>query len=297
MINQYFCLWGFLFSLLVSQASAAVQPVALQFAADAPVHQTYELQISVQQKPEGKLLETKMRQLLEYELSISEHAGEGIGVKPPFDLKIVLQRCRVEVEGGEEPVIYDTADEEQVDRHPVVAQLRRAMFRPMIMRFNENYERIGNVQGLGRVLNEMPGLRSFINEQVFEALFDQHFVLAGRQLRVGEKVERLISVGQQDEANIPLIIEVQTANYKHVQMASIGSANQHEIPVNGEVGGGKFVVTGTSKGTGQWTQRHALIAQMDLQQEYKGTYEKGDIQWPVTIHTTHSVRSQRASAY
>lgn len=273
---------------------SAEKKAQLQYQPNLPVHLTSLLTLDFSQSLPGLSFTTKGKQTLEADLTLS-HGKERVSViQPPFNLSVLLKGLRMDVQANDEKFSFDSSVR---TGSAYVNQLAELINRPIELSIGDEFLITHENPLLKKTIQSLPILQEIPIEGFLEELLFPLFAVAGKELLVGQVIER--NFNGWGLASLPqkMVYTITEIDDYHVFATVEGEIKKHLFELQGKVetdeeeaSSVKASLSGVVKGNVKWNRDNALLHSLVLEYSYVARFQLAEWEW--LMHITLKLDNQ-----
>ncbi len=283
----------FLFSSAVLMGGRSTH---LQYLPGQPVNLNSVLTLDITQSLPGLSLSTKGKQSFLAELTISqEQAGMAIS-QPPFDLNFHLKGIKIGLQANEQELVFDSSE---MGSSLYLSQLSKLIDKPLHLRFKENFQLDRNAFDFKKTLEEFPIFQEINPVNLLDELFSHLFGAAGRQLKVGDVIER--DFGERMISSLPTKVTytITEIDDYHVYAEISGDIEKRKFDLQSLVqledkvmGTVSATLSGTLLGKIKWNRDNAMLYHLTLDYSYAARLQLAQWEWLMNVNLNLNNQTQ-----
>lgn len=278
----------------ISSVYAAEKTAYLQYQPNLPVHLTSTLTLDLSQSLPGLSLSTKGKQILEADLTLSQEK-EGLPVlQPPFNVAFLLKGICLDMEANGERFSFNSTEREG---SVYSNQLSELMNHPIVLQFGAGFVLNHQNESLKKMMRGLPLLQEIPLEGFLEELLSPLFAGAGRQLVIGQVIERELfpnnfssglGINHGDTPSLPrkVVYTITDIDDYHVFGALRGEIKKHFFELKGKMFSEEkdtvpitASLSGVVEGSVKWNRDNALLHSLQLEYSYVARFQWAEWEW------------------
>ena len=268
------------------QSLFGVKTAQLHYLPNTPVHLNSSLKLDISQSLPGLSLSTKGTQQLEADMVLNNSQSDLPLTMPPLNLTFVLKSLNIDLQANDETLTFRS---DEMGTSLYLSQLSKLIDRPIQLRLGEEFKLDRDNEELRRAVSELPVLTEISPDHLLVELFLHIFAAGGRELQVGQVIEKDLSDWQIPSLPTKIIYTITEIDDYSVYADIQGEMEKRMFQLEGEVSVGNTdepvaaSLSGRMEGKVKWNRDNALLYELELDYAYSTRLQLASWEWLMNV--------------